>query len=223
MARFRGTWSVLFGLQTFLAPPGAGSVAGRANRTVAICPDVITSRWAPNAAARASTYASPVHIRLASADDARAVETIRILGWRAAYRHVFPPADLDALPIDPERWRARLHVPPPGWTTFVAEDEGRVVGFASVGPSRDEDAMGELYAIYVEPEAWSTGAGRALLAAAEEQLAREYDAGLLWVLEDNPRARRFYERAGWAPDGTRKAEERFGVRAPEVRYRKDFP
>jgi len=38
------------------------------------------------------------------------------------------------------------------------------------------------------------------------------------VLEDNPRARRFYERAGWAPDGARKAEERFGVRAPEVRY-----
>ena len=40
------------------------------------------------------------------------------------------------------------------------------------------------------------------------------------MLEDNPRARSFYERAGWAPDGARKAEERWGVRAPEVRYRK---
>ena len=143
-------------------------------------------------------------------------------GWQSAYRHVYPAADLDALPIDPERWRSRLHVPPPGWTTMVCEHEGRVVGFASAGPSRDEDELGELYAIYVEPEAWSTGAGRALMTAAEQRLAAEYDAALLWVLEDNPRARGFYERGGWVPDGVRKAEERLGVRAPEVRYRKDF-
>jgi GNAT superfamily N-acetyltransferase len=163
-----------------------------------------------------------VHVRPASTDDACAIETVRVHGWRAAYRHVFPPDELDALPIDPERWRPRLRVPPRGWTTMVCEDGGRVVGFGSVGPSRDEDGLGELYAIYVEPDAWSTGAGRALMEAAEQQLASEYEAALLWVLEDNPRARRFYERAGWAPDGTRKAEERFGVRAPEVRYRKDF-
>ena len=42
------------------------------------------------------------------------------------------------------------------------------------------------------------------------------------MLEDNPRARAFYERAGWPPDGARKAEERWGVRAPEVRYRKEL-
>jgi GNAT superfamily N-acetyltransferase len=163
-----------------------------------------------------------VHIRPASPDDAVAIETIRVHGWQSAYRHVYPAAELDALPVDPERWRSRLHVPPPGWTTVVCEDGGHVVGFASTGPSRDEDEIGEVYAIYVEPDAWSTGAGRALLASAEATLAAAYDAALLWVLEDNPRARRFYERAGWAPDGVRKAEERFGVRAPEVRYRKDF-
>ena len=93
---------------------------------------------------------------------------------------------------------------------------------SSTGASRDEDEIGELYAIYVDPDAWSTGAGRALMASAEKRLAAEWDAALLWVLEENPRARVFYERAGWAPDGVRKAEERFGVRAPEVRYRKDF-
>ena len=42
------------------------------------------------------------------------------------------------------------------------------------------------------------------------------------MLEDNPRARQFYERAGWSVDGGRKAEARWGVRAPEVRYRKPF-
>jgi GNAT superfamily N-acetyltransferase len=163
-----------------------------------------------------------VHVRIASPDDSLAIERARVHGWRSAYRHVFPAAELDAMPIDADRWRSRLHVPPPGWTTYVCEDDGAVVGFASVGPSRDEDGTGEVYAIYVEPDAWSTGAGRALMRAAEEQLTKEYGAALLWVLEDNPRARRFYERAGWAPDGARKAEERYGVRAPEVRYRKDF-
>ncbi len=163
-----------------------------------------------------------MHIRPASPKDAVAIETIRVHGWRSAYRHVFPAAELDALPVDAERWRARLHVPPAGWSTLVCEGEGRVIGFASTGPSRDEDEVGELYAIYVDPDEWSTGAGRALLAAAEQRLAADYAAALLWVLEDNPRARGFYERAGWAPDGVRKAEKRFGVRAPEVRYRKDF-
>jgi ribosomal protein S18 acetylase RimI-like enzyme len=163
-----------------------------------------------------------MQIRPASPDDALAIETIRVRGWRSAYRHVFPAAELDAMPIDPERWRARLHVPPPGWTTVICEDGGDVVGFAATGPSRDEDDFGEVYAIYVDPDAWSAGAGRALMHAAEAALAADYRAALLWVLEDNPRARGFYERAGWAPDGVRKAEERFGVRAAEVRYRKDF-
>jgi GNAT superfamily N-acetyltransferase len=161
-------------------------------------------------------------VRQATAEDALAIETIRVRGWRTAYRHVFPSGELDALPIDATRWRDRLTTPPVGWSTFVAERAGAVIGFAAVGPSRDERAIGELYAIYVEPDAWSTGAGRALLERAEELLRARYAQGTLWVLEDNPPARRFYELAGWVPDGARKAEERWGVHAPEVRYRKVF-
>jgi GNAT superfamily N-acetyltransferase len=161
-----------------------------------------------------------VKVRIATGDDAEWIESIRVRSWQVAYRHVFPPADLDALPVNGSLWRQRLETPPAGWATFVAETADGVVGFTSVGPSRDEDGVGELYAIYVDPDAWSTGAGRALIERAEEQLRSEYDVALLWVLEDNPRARAFYERAGWAPDGDWKAEERFGVRAVEVRYRK---
>jgi len=162
-----------------------------------------------------------VDVRLGTADDALAIETIRVRGWQAAYRHVLPANELDAMPIDGSRWRLRLERPPAGWSTFVVEnDDGRVVGFASVGPSRDEPGVGELYAIYVDPNAWSTGAGRALIERSELQLARRYREATLWVLEDNPRARSFYERAGWHPDGARKAEVRWGVRAAEVRYRK---
>jgi GNAT superfamily N-acetyltransferase len=164
-----------------------------------------------------------VRVRPATAADAEAIGAVQERGWQVAYRHIFPVAELRRGGfIQVERWRARLADPPPGWATFVVEHDGRVIGFASVGPSRDERGLGELYAIYVHPEAWSTGAGRALIEQCEEELGSRYDEATLWVLEDNPRARAFYERGGWLPDGARKAEERWGVRAPEVRYRKEL-
>jgi GNAT superfamily N-acetyltransferase len=133
---------------------------------------------------------------------------------------VLPPEKLDAMPIDETRWLHRIAEPPPGWHTYVAEDEGRVVGFASVGPSRDQQGVGELYAIYVEPDAWSTGAGRELIVAAEDALARSYRDAHLWVLEENARARRFYELAGWELDDVRKIETFLDREVAEVRYRK---
>jgi GNAT superfamily N-acetyltransferase len=163
-----------------------------------------------------------MRIRTAKSGDALAIETIRVNGWRAAYRRVLPANELDAMTIDAARWRERLAKPPPGWSTFVAEDDRGVVGFVSLGPSRDQRGVGELFAIYVDPALWGTGIGRSLLARAEEQLRGEYRQATLWVLEANPRARQFYELAGWAADGARKAEERWGVRAPEVRYRKSL-
>jgi GNAT superfamily N-acetyltransferase len=162
-----------------------------------------------------------MQVRAATGADAKGIARVQERGWQTAYRHVFPAEELDRGGfIKAARWRDRLDHPPPGWSTFVAERDGTVVGFTSVGPSRDEPGIGELYAIYVDPDEWSTGAGRALIERAEERLRDEYAAATLWVLEDNPRARRFYERAGWSADGGRKAESRWGVRAPEVRYRK---
>ncbi len=89
------------------------------------------------------------------------------------------------------------------------------------GAARDDDLPGgtsEVYAIYVHPDAWSTGAGRALMTEALVQLGDV--AVVLWVLEDNHRARRFYERAGFVADGSRKHAEMPGGPIPEVRYRR---
>jgi GNAT superfamily N-acetyltransferase len=164
-----------------------------------------------------------MQVRKATVEDAAGIARVQERGWQAAYRHVFPAEELDRGGfIHADRWTERLVHPPAGWTTFVAERDGVVAGFTSVGPSRDEPEIGELYAIYVDPEQWSTGTGRALIEHAEQQLRTEYGEVTLWVLEDNPRARQFYERAGWTVDGGRKAEARWGVRAPEVRYRKRF-
>lgn len=164
-----------------------------------------------------------MQVRKATAEDAAGIAGVQERGWQAAYRHVFPADELDRGGfIHAERWNERIARPPAGWSTFVAEHDGEIVGFTSVGPSRDESGIGELYAIYVEPEQWSLGTGRALIEQAEQQLRADYTEATLWVLEDNPRARQFYERAGWSVDGGRKAEARWGVRAPEVRYRKRF-
>jgi GNAT superfamily N-acetyltransferase len=162
-----------------------------------------------------------VEIRRATRDDAEAIAYVQERSWQAAYRHIFPVEELDRGGfIRTGRWRDRLARPPAGWTTLVAEGDREVIGFAAVGPSRDESGTGELYAIYVDPEHWSTGAGRALIERSELELRSEYVEATLWVLEHNPRARFFYERAGWAADGGRKSEERWGVNAPELRYRK---
>ena len=117
-----------------------------------------------------------------------------------------------------------------------ADQEGAsIVGYASFGPETDvlsapwphplttegkDGKVAELYALYVRPAWWSTGTGRALM---ERVLARTSGTGYLfitlWVLRDNRRARRFYERAGFAPDGTTNVLEGLGG-VTEVRYRR---
>ena len=156
-------------------------------------------------------------IRPATPEEAEAVALVHIETWRVAYEHVFPREELERFSAERVERRAEMHRRSP---PLVAEANGEIVGFASVGPAVDTDADGELYAIYVLPAHWGTGFGRALIQAGEDRL-RElgHQQAVLWVLEDNPRARRFYEREGWALDGARKEEEWLGVVIPEVRYR----
>ena len=155
-----------------------------------------------------------MEIRRATVADARAIADVHVRTWQAAYEHVFGVERLAGLDVDRRAsgWERRLG---DGWATFVAEKDGRVLGFVSVGE-------GELDAIYVLPEAWGSSAGGALMSAAVGALrAAGNEEAVLWVLEDNPRARRFYEREGWRADGGREGEH-LGVRTAEVRYRIDL-
>lgn len=81
---------------------------------------------------------------------------------------------------------------------------------------------GELYALYVTPAWWSAGVGRALMDAVLAALREAgYVSAVLWVLVDNARARRFYERAGFVPDGAINILAGLGgVR--ELRYARDL-
>jgi GNAT superfamily N-acetyltransferase len=145
---------------------------------------------------------------------------VHVRTWQAAYRDVLPVDRLDALTVGQRvpLWERLLSNPEQA--TFVAEDEERIVAFANVGRSREPDAEGELYAIYALPEAWGGGSAPALMTAALDALREAGHAdAVLWVLEENPRARRFYEREGWTLDGARKEEQFLGVDVAEVRYR----
>ncbi|HEX4930493.1 MAG TPA: GNAT family N-acetyltransferase [Gaiellaceae bacterium] len=158
-------------------------------------------------------------VRPATAADADAIGRVHAETWRAAYTDILPESAFDVA----ERrrwWRESLARGRGG--VFLAEVDDEVVGFASVGAARDEpDAVGELYAIYVDPRRWGTGAGRALIERAEESLRASGSAeAVLWVLEGNERAERFYRAAGWVHDGGRKVEEFQGAKLTEVRYRK---
>jgi ribosomal protein S18 acetylase RimI-like enzyme len=157
-------------------------------------------------------------IRPGTPEDAEAVARVHVETWQAAYAHVFPREKLESLSGERAERRAELHrrAPP-----IVAEENGEIVGFVSVGPGTDPGTDGELYAIYVHPDHWDAGFGRQLIEAGEDRL-RElgHSHAILWVLEDNPRARRFYELAGWTADGTVRPIEVFGMSVPEVRYGK---
>ena len=157
-----------------------------------------------------------MQIRPARPDDAAAIADVHVRSWQGAYEHVFGAERLATLDVAVRRAQWDEWIPYGG--TWVAEDDGGVVGFVAVGASRQE-GEGQLYSIYVAPEAWGGGAGPALMRRAIEVLRASYAESILWVLDANPRARRFYEREGWQLDGGTQTEDFLGVPVTEVRYR----
>ena len=148
-------------------------------------------------------------IRAGTRKDAEATARVHIESWAAAYTLRGPSLE--------QRLDLHRRSPP----SFVAEVDGEVVGFVGVGPSRDPDAEGELYTIYVRPGHWGAGVGRELLRAGERRMVElGYRRVVLWVLADNVRARRFYERAGFALDGGTNVLAGLGG-VLEVRYTRD--
>ncbi len=129
------------------------------------------------------------------------------------YARRFAPPDTRSVNLNPKvrprswRWKARR-------------------GFATIGAANDQGdgSLGELLALYVDPDHWGLGIGRRLMFAARRLLTeRGLRQAMLWVLEGNERAERFYRADSWLPDGTHRQIEVWGVMADEVRYRRNLP
>ncbi|MGW3413150.1 N-acetyltransferase family protein [Streptomyces sp. NPDC000888] len=168
-------------------------------------------------------------------DDCLRVAEIRIRGWQTAYKGLIPQSYLDALSVEEDAARRRERFgrggteivnlvavgAPPRPLRHWGRD-GEVVGWVCHGPYRDGEVRTgdvELYAIYVHPDRAGDGVGQALLSESVERCAAAgHGRMLLWVLKGNTRARRFYERAGFTPDGAEEPFDVDGVAVPEVRY-----
>ena len=128
--------------------------------------------------------------------------------WQDAYAGIVCAGYLEKLTLEKceqmaFQWRDNI---------LIAKDGERVVGFAGYGEAAPD--TGELFALYVLKEYWGTGVAQLLMRAAAERLSAYPKIGL-WVLKENPRAIRFYEKFGFSATG----EEQYlpSVGASEIR------
>lgn len=159
----------------------------------------------------------------AALEDARAVARIHVTAWQEAYKEILSAEYLAGLSIDKRQCYWSEVIPKGNPEISIAKVDESVVGWVAFGKCRDADApstAGEIWAIYVAPDFWSTGAGRALWFQARQKLAAVgYRTVSLWVLADNARAIDFYRKAGFtAEPGSAKEFELGGLTLKEVRY-----
>ena len=188
-------------------------------------------------------------LREARSGDELAVAEVHVRAWQEAYQGLIPAEFLDALDPRERAARYTFEAGDPAAPTTVlavVSEEGpggdpsltncgevrsgsppgpgeRIAGFVTFGPSRDADAQGfgEVYALYVDPDRYQGGVGRLLMAEARRRLrAAGFTAAILWVLQGNTRASRFYEREGWTPDGATRVEQPYGIRSTVDRFRR---
>jgi GNAT superfamily N-acetyltransferase len=163
----------------------------------------------------------------ATTDDLAAIAAIHVASWKAAYKGIVPDTILDGLAVEDRLRTWREWYTQTGVEIWLAIDAGEPVAFSRILPAPSSVEYpantAELTHLYSLPEISGRGTSGALfshmLSAARQ---KEYDALVLWVLEENRHARSFYERFGLRPDGGRQTRpEWLGEGVFEVRYRID--
>ena len=132
--------------------------------------------------------------------EASALANVHTETWRQTYSGIFPENMWDEAARERRvtMWQAICSRSGSDTTTAVAERSDVILGFAHAGSSTEEDAPCErvLWFIYLLAEAHGSGAAQQLMNAVVGD-APAY----LWVLESNERARAFYAKNGFTPDG----------------------
>jgi ribosomal protein S18 acetylase RimI-like enzyme len=168
---------------------------------------------------------SAASIRPARLQDALKVADIQVRAWHTAYKGIVPDSVLQEITLARKKsdWEQSLTKNPS--CAVVATLDEQVVGWASFGTNRDKDAdrvTGEVYGMYVDPDRWRKGIGRALMRQVELELSKTFLSATLWVLEHNQAARKFYERFGFVLEPKAVAKPHWlGVN--QVRYRIQWP
>jgi GNAT superfamily N-acetyltransferase len=151
-----------------------------------------------------------VRLREATAADAGAVAALHAESWRAHYRGAYCDAYLDGDVVEDRRrvWEERFSTAAPNQLVVLAEEDGDLIGFACVYGRHDATWGSLLDNIHVRPGYQGRGVGAALVAEVAAWCRTHHpDCGLyLWVLEQNRRAQRFYERLGASDRGGELSE-----------------
>jgi GNAT superfamily N-acetyltransferase len=176
------------------------------------------------------TGTADVSVRPARPGEGGEVARVQAVAWRTAYRAVLPAAVLDGWdePAAAAAWEAATVAPPtPAHGVLVAVERDAVVGFAAFGPAEvagpglasPDGPTTELATLLVEPRWGRRGHGSRLLAAVAD-LARASGARRLqvWLLEADRASARFFESAGWAPDGWARTLDTGAEPLREVRW-----
>jgi GNAT superfamily N-acetyltransferase len=171
-------------------------------------------------------------VRPATAADAAQLAELHVRSWQWAYRGLMPDRVLAGLDIDQrtERWTATLAEVHDTAVLLAVRQLGgaceELGAFCMVGPARApaptapaQSGVGQMYALYADPGALGTGAGRAVHdASVAYRWAADDHQLVLWVLTGNNRARSFYGRNGWACDQVVEHQVHAGQSLPVVRY-----
>jgi ribosomal protein S18 acetylase RimI-like enzyme len=167
-----------------------------------------------------------MQVRRASETDAAVVAALHAQSWRETYAGLMPDEFLNGR-VDRDRaevWRQRLGHDAASWVVLLAVDNGgpdaeNFAGFVALTPDTDDRAV-LLDNLHVAANQQSRGLGAELLRVARSTARDLWPARelCLWVLTENTRAARFYEREGGIPDGTRRDTFRGGFSLDETRY-----
>jgi len=165
-------------------------------------------------------------IRAATPQDADALAKVHIDSWRSAYRGLVPDSHLAKLDYAKRAQGFRKALTNHSEETYLAEKNGEVLGFLTVGGCRDDDVdrqeTGEIWGIYLSAAHWRKGVGSSLCRYGERLLqSRGHTVLVLWVFKDNEQARGFYEAMAFQCDGASKML-RPGTPLEAIRYRKSL-
>jgi GNAT superfamily N-acetyltransferase len=139
-------------------------------------------------------------IRPAFPADAAGIARVHVSTWRTAYKGILKGEILAGLSVEEreQNWLKRIEILPPNCFIFVAELNGKVIGFSTGGPERTDDThyKGEIYGLYLLQEHQRQGIGRRLVeASVVTLLSNGMNSMLIWVLHENPSCK-FYEAIG---------------------------
>ena len=155
---------------------------------------------------------------LAPGDDLNEISSIYENSWKYAYKGIIPQEFLDSIPEG--RWAGKLNAE--GRDNLVLIADGKLAGTACICSSRwdDHPGCGEIVSIYLLPEYMGKGLGGDLLERCTEELKKKgFRRVILWVLEENTRARHFYEKHGFVCAGEYLNDCIGGKDLREVLYR----